>query len=100
MQIQFLYGAKSGALQAALVAAALDADKVLRRKYPLISLDVSSWTEFLRIFWFACAVCSRDERGREIEEGISVSIIQDGKKYSTHVWYDVDAKGLRYVSLC
>lgn len=99
MEVKFLYGAKGGAFQAAIIAAALNAGKVLRRKYPFVSLEVPEWSEFLSIVWRACADCSRDSRGQEIVKGLPVSVFHGGKEYFTRVWYDVDAKGLRYVSL-
>lgn len=99
MEIQFLYGAKGGAFQAAIIDAALNAGMVIRKKYPFVSLEVPVWSEFLRVVWRACADCSRDCRGQEIVKGLPVTVYQNGKPYFTRVWYDIDAKGLRYVSL-
>lgn len=99
MVIQFIYGAKAGAFSSAIMAAALNAGFVLRVKHPFVSFDVERWEDFLRVVWHACADCSRDSRGQEIEKRLPVSIHYNGKIFGTQVWYDVETAGLRYVSL-
>ena len=99
MEIQFIYGAKAGAFSSAIMAAALNSGFVLRVKHPFVSFDVERWEDFLHVVWRACAECSRDRRGQEIVKRLPVSIHYNGKVYGTQVWYDVEAKGLRYVSL-
>ena len=99
MEINFIYGAKKGAFASAIMAAALNSGRVLRIKHPFVSFEVDAWSDFLRIVWSACAECTRDSRGREIEKRLPVSINFNGKPYYTQVWYDPEMKGLRYVSL-
>ena len=99
MEIQFIYGAKSGAFASAIMAATLNSGRVLRIKHPFVSFEVETWSDFLRLVWTACAECSRDSRGREIEKRLPVSINFHGKAFYTQVWFDPETKGLRYVSL-
>lgn len=99
MDIQFIYGAKKGAFASAIMAAALNSGKVLRISHPFVSFEVDTWYDFLRIVWTACADCSRDSRGQEIEKRLPVSINFNGQAYYTQVWFDSETKGLRYVSL-
>lgn len=99
MEIKFIYGAKAGAFSSAVMAAALNAGFVLHVKNPFVSFNVVHWVDFLRVVWHACADCSRADRGQEIVKRLPVSIHYNGKVYGTQVWYDVESKGLRYVSL-
>lgn len=99
MDIQFIYGAKGGAFPAAIMAAALNAGCVLRVHHPFVTFSVETWTDFLHVVWSACASCSRDARGCEIEKRLPVSVNFNGKAYYTKVWYDSECGGLRYVSL-
>ena len=99
MEIQFIYGAKAGAFSSAIMAEALNAGFVLHVKHPFVYFAVERWEDFLRVVWRACADCSRDARGQEIVKRIPVSIHYNGKVFGTQVWYDVESKGLRYVSL-
>lgn len=99
MKIRFFYGAKAGAFSSAIMAAALNAGFVLHVKHPFVSFDVERWEDFLHVVWNACADCSRDSRGQEIVKPLPVSIHYHGKVFSTRVWFDVETKGLRYVSL-
>lgn len=99
MDIQFIYGAKKGAFASAIMAAALISGRVLRISHPFVSFEVDTWTDFLHIVWTACADCSRDSRGQEIVKRLPVSINYHGKAYFAQVWFDPEAKGLRYVSV-
>ena len=99
MEIQFIYGAKKGAFASAVMAAALNSGRVLRIKHPFVSFEVEVWADFLHIVWSACAECSRDSRGQEIVKRLPIAINFNGKGFYTQVWYDPEAKGLRYVSL-
>lgn len=99
MEIQFIYGAKGGAFPSAVMAAALNAGHRLLIKHPFVIMEVETWVDFLHIVWKACAMCSRDSRGQEIEKRLPVTINQNGTAYYTKVWYDSESKGLRYVSL-
>lgn len=99
MDIQFVYGAKSGAFASAIMAAALNSGRVLRISHPYVHLEVDAWAVFLRIVWSACAECSRDSRGQEIVKCLAVTINYNGKAFYTKIWFDPDTKGLRYVSL-
>lgn len=99
MVIKFIKGVKCGALEKAIMAATLNSGKTLRLRHPFVMLEVEEWTEFLNIVWKAFAECSRDQRGAELVKGIAVSIDYKGKTYCTRVWFDVQVKGLRYVSL-
>lgn len=99
MDIQFIYGAKSGAFASAIMAAALNSGIILRISHPFVRLKVDTWAEFLRIIWCACAECSRDSRGQEIVKRLPVTINFNGKAFYTQVWFDPEVKGLRYVSL-
>lgn len=99
MKIQFVYGATKGAFASAIMAAALNAGKVLRINHPFVSFEVASWIEFLHIVWSACAECSRDSRGQEIVKRLPITINYGGKAFYTKVWFDSETKGLRYASL-
>lgn len=99
MKIRFVYGAVKGAFASAIMAAALNSGRVLRINHPFVSLEVDTWSDFLRIIWSACAECSRDSRGQEIVKRLPVSINFNGKTYYTQVWFDPEKKGLHYVSL-
>lgn len=99
MEIQFIYGAKGGAFPSAVMAAALNAGHRLLIKHPFVVLKIENWTDFLHIVWKACAVCSRDSRGREIEKRLPITVNYNGSAYYTKVWYDSESGGLRYVSL-
>lgn len=99
MEIQFIYGAKAGAFSSAIMAAALNAGFILHMKHHFVSISVERWEDFLRVVWRACADCSRDSRGNAIEKRLPVTIHYNGNVYGTSVWYDSEARGLRYVSL-
>ena len=99
MEIQFIYGARSGAFASAIMSAVLHSNVVLHIKHPFVSFEVAQWDDFLRIVWKACAECSRDHRGQEIVKRLPVAVNYNGKTYYTKVWFDPKSKGLRYVSL-
>lgn len=99
MEIQFIYGAKSGAFASAIMSAVLRSSAVLHIRHPFVSFEVDTWTDFLHLVWSACAECSRDSRGKEIVKRLSVAVNYHGKTYYTKVWFDPETKGLRYVSL-
>lgn len=99
MVVKFIKGAKCGVLESAIMAATLSSGRSLRFRHPFVMLEVEEWVEFLKIVSKAFAECSRDHRGAELVKGISVSIEYKGNTYCTRVWYDMQAKGLRYVSL-
>lgn len=84
----------------AIVAAALNEKKMVLMSQCFISLDLQDWTEFMSIVWKACAECTRDHRGQWCVERTPVSVrLEDGRTFSTYIWYDIDVRGLRYVSL-
>ena len=84
----------------AIVAAALNAKKSVRMAQCFTSFSVEEWPEFLNLVWHACAECTRDHRGQWCVEHTPVAVhLEDGRVFSTYVWYDVETKGLRYVSL-
>lgn len=99
MEIQFIYGAKSGAFPSAVMAQALIAGKTLRVSHPFVKFEVEEWSDFLHIVWRAAAECSRDSRGQEFEKKLPVTINYHGQAYFTKVWVDVPNNCLRYVSL-
>jgi len=86
-------------LKAAILAAALNDHRILHTKGIIWSFEVEEWKEFLHIYWNACAECSRDKRGIDIEKPLHVGLIYKGKPFRTKVWYDRECKGLRYVCL-
>lgn len=99
MEIKFIYGAQKGAFASAIMVAALNSGRVLRITPPYVSLEVDTWTDFLRIVWTACADCSRDSRGQEIVKRLPIMLNFHGKMYCTEIWYSPKARGLHYVSL-
>lgn len=99
MEIQFIYGAKSGAFPSAIMAHALNAGKALLVSHPFVKFEVDEWSDFLRIVWKAAAECSRDSRGQEFEKKLPVTINYHGQAYFTTIWVDVQNKCLRYASL-
>lgn len=86
-------------LKAAILAAALTDHRIIHSKGIVWTFEVDEWLEFLHIYWRACAECSRDDRGYDIETPMHVGIVFKGHPYRTKVWYDKECKGLRYVSL-
>lgn len=99
MVIQFIYGAKKGAFASAIMAAALNSGRVLRIKHPFVNFEVDEWEEFLKLVSTACAECSCDSRGQEIEKRLPISLNFNGKKYCTEIWYSPEKKGIHYASL-
>ena len=99
MEIQFIYGAKKGAFASAIMAAALNSGRVLRISAPSVYFEVDEWSDFLNIVWSACAECSRDSRGQEIVKRMPVYVHYHNKRYWTQIWFDTEAKALRYTSL-
>ena len=100
MIIRILNGCNSRKLQSAIMAEALNRGKKLTMSHPFVNFEVDDWMEFMRMYWHICAEFSRDSRGCLLIERIPITIIMsDGRKFKTQVWYDWEAKGLRYVSL-
>lgn len=99
MVIQFLFGKKKGAFEKAIVASVINSGIKVHIYYPWVYFEVDEWSDFLRLVWSACAECTRDSRGQEIEKRLPVTINFNGKPYYTKVWFDPEVKGLRYVSL-
>ena len=100
MKIQFVTESGRNPFRSAIVAAALDVRKKVVLSQCFVSFEVDEWKQFLDLVWEACAQCSRDFRGQWFSERMPVSITMgDGRTFSTSVWYDVETKGLRYVSL-
>lgn len=99
MVIKFFYGAKKGAFASAIMAKALISGKALRINHPFVSIEVDEWHDFLRIVSSACAECSRDGRGQLMSVRMPISVTYKGTEYHTQIWYDNDARGIRYVSL-
>lgn len=100
MIVQFTTEHGKNPLKNAIVLAALNANKSVRMVQCFTSFNVEEWTEFLHLVWLAAAECSRDHRGQWIIERMPVSVhLEDGRTFSTFVWYDVGSGSLRYVSL-
>lgn len=100
MKVQFVTEKGRNPFKNAIVAAALNEQKMVLMSQCFVSLEVAEWTEFLSIVWKACAECSRDHRGQWIVERTPVAVhLKDGRTFSTDVWYDAEARCLRYVSL-
>jgi hypothetical protein len=99
MEVQFIYGAKSGAFPAAIMAQALIAGCTLRISHPFVKFEVAQWTDFLHIVWMAAAECSRDSRGQEIEKKLPITINYNGQAFYMKVWFDIANGGLRYASI-
>lgn len=100
MTIRILNGTCGRPINAAIMSEALLSHHTLSCSSPFVSFSVSDWTEFLNIVWRAYALCSRDSRGAFFGERMPVKItMPDGREFHTDVWYDKEAKGLRYVSL-
>lgn len=100
MIVQFTTENGENPFKNAIVTATLDAKKSVKMVQCLIKIEVQEWSEFLRFVWKAYAECSKDHRGKWCVKRTSVSVhLEDGRVFSTFIWYDVEAKGLRYVSL-
>ena len=100
MKVQFVTEKGRNPFKNAIVAAALNERKMVLMSKCFVSFEVAEWTEFINIAWRACAECTRDHRGQWCIERTPVAVhLEDGRTFSTYIWYDVDAKGLRYVSL-
>ena len=84
----------------AIIAADLDKGKTAFMNQCFVSLYVDAWKDFLEIVWSACAQCTRDHRGQWCIKKTLVAVhLEDGRTFSTYIWYDDVVKGLRYVSL-
>ncbi len=84
----------------AIMAAALDAKKSVTMSKVFTAVKVEEWREFMNLAWHACAECTKDHRGQWCVERTPVTVhMEDGRVFSTFIWYDVATKGLRYVSL-
>lgn len=100
MKVQFVNEKGRNPFKNAIVAAALNKGVTILMFYCFVSFYVDDWAEFMNIVWKACAECTRDHRGQWCVERMPVNVhLEDGRTFSTYVWYDVRAKGLRYVSL-
>lgn len=100
MKVQLVSEKGRNPFKNAIVAAALNERKAVVMSQCFFSMEVQDWPEFMNIVWKACAECTRDHRGQWCVERTPVSVhLEDGRTFSTYIWYDVDAKGLRYVSL-
>lgn len=100
MQVQFVTEQGRNPFKNAIIAAALDERRMVRLSQCFISFQVDGWNAFMNIAWKACAECTRDHRGRWCIEHMPIAVrLEDGRTFSTFIWYDVEAKGLRYVSL-
>ena len=100
MIVKFLSDCENNPLKIAIVDIALSRGLIVSMVHPFVKLSVPEWGEFLSIAWSAMAVVSRTYDGRWLSIRIPVSVIlDDGRKFSTMVWYDDETKGIRYVSL-
>lgn len=100
MKIQFVSENGRNPFKNAIIAAALNERKKVVMSQCFVSFDIDEWAEFMKIAWRACAECTRNHRGQWCVERMPVAIqMNDGRTFSTFVWYDVEAKGMRYVSL-
>lgn len=100
MKVQFTKEHGCNPFKSAIVAAAIDVHVLVRMNECFVSFEVSDWSEFLHLVWLAAAECSRDHRGQWMVERTPLSVLlEDGRKFSTFIWYDEETKGLRYVSL-
>lgn len=100
MIVQFLSESGRNPLKTAIVDEALSRGFVVSMEHPFVKLSVSEWREFLGVVWSAMALKSRTSDGRWLSVRIPVSIVlDDGRKFCTMIWYDVETKGIRYVSL-
>lgn len=100
MIVQFLSDCGRNPLKTAIVDAALSRGFVVSLEHPFVKLSVSEWREFLGVAWSAMALKSHTSDGRWLSVRLPVSVVlDDGRKFSTMVWYDVETKGIRYVSL-
>lgn len=100
MKIQMIMEKGRNPFRNAIVAAALIERKKVVMSQCFVSFEVDEWMQFMNLAWKACAKCTRDFRGQWCSKRIPVSItMEDGRTFSSSVWYDVESKGLRYVSL-
>ena len=100
MKVQFVTDQGRNPFKNAIVATAINEGKMVLMNQCFVSIEAIDWTEYMNIVWKACAECTRDHRGQWCVERTPVAVIlDDGRTFSTYIWYDVDAKGMRYVSL-
>lgn len=100
MKVQFVNEKGRNPFKNAIVATALNERKMVIMSQCFSSIVIDEWRDFLHIVWKACAECSRDHRGQWCVERTPVTVaLDDGRTFSTYIWYDVEAKSLRYVSL-
>ena len=83
-----------------LILSALHAGISVRFSGLWFMFKVVDWSQFLHILWRAYSTLSMEEVSSALEGRLSVSVVMDnGNEYNTHVWFDKDCGGLRYVSL-
>ena len=100
MIVQFTTEQGRNPFKNAIVAAALDAKLTIKMEQCFTSFTIEDWSVFLNVAWRACLECCKDHRGQWIIERTPVSVhLEDGRVFSTYIWYDVESGGLRYVSL-
>ena len=100
MEVKIMNGGRGRENNAAIMAQALLAGCKLYASNPFVRFRVAEWTDFLHIVWRAYYACSHDGRGSLMAQRMPVRVIlDDGREYDTHVWYDEDDRCLKYVSL-
>lgn len=100
MKITLNYGNGSYGVVCAAFSYALDCHLAITCRWGCISFTVDEWSSFLNIMWHAFADCSRISDSSSMTKVYNVSVqLEDGRFYSTRLWYDSECNGLRYVSL-
>lgn len=100
MKISLNYENGSNGVVRAAISFALDCNLAVTLRWGCVSFIVDEWSSFLRIMWLAYADCSRFSDSYSMTKVYNVSVqLENGRFYSTRLWYDSEYKGLRYVSL-
>lgn len=100
MKITLNYEHGGNGVVSAAISFALDCKVAVKLQWGCISFIVDEWSTFLNIMCHAYAGCSRLSDSYSMTKVYNVSVqLEDGRIYSTRLWYDSEYNGLRYVSL-
>lgn len=99
MKVQILKVGVCAVPRVRLVEALLDQGISVTLSDLHITVELDEWVMFLRAFYRACAKMSRTEEGYYLSNAFAVRVLYGERWYATRIWYDNEARGVRYGSL-
>lgn len=82
-----------------MVEALLDLGLTVTLSDSHVTVNVPEFIEFLRAYYRACALMSRTNEGRFLRMASFVSVLYGDRWYQTKIWFDIEARGVRYGSV-